>query len=170
MTTPKVIYTIGHSTRTLESLIATLKHYHIQTVVDVRHFPHSRHNPQFNQELLETELSKQGINYQWLESLGGYRSGGYRKYTKTKEFAQGLKQLIKIAQKSTTAIMCAEILWFRCHRRYLADAFKRRKWQVLHIYDEQKVDKHKITFRRKIKCDRIKRKVYPEPAAERKPI
>lgn len=152
----KEIYTIGHSTRTLEDLIKILNFYSIKNLIDVRHFPHSRHNPQFNREEMEKELPKYGINYQWLEILGGFRIGGYKKYTRTKAFAQGLKKLIKIAEGAPTAIMCAEILWFKCHRRYIADALKRKKWKVIHIYDEKRTDKHKITFKRKIKCDRVK--------------
>lgn len=148
------IYTIGHSTRPISAFINVLKFYRIEVVVDVRHFPHSRHNPQFNREILQEELFKQGIVYKWIEKLGGYRTGGYKKYTKTSEFEEGMQELIKIAKDRKTAVMCAEILWFKCHRRYIADIFKRMKWKVYHIYDEQKLEKHKITLRRKIRCDR----------------
>lgn len=123
-------------------------------VVDVRHFPHSRYNPQFNKEILEVELPKFGINYKWLEKLGGFRPDGYKKYTETKEFREGLKDLIKLAKGNKTVVMCAEILWFRCHRRYIADFLKRKKWKVFHIYDEKRADKHLISLRRKIKCDK----------------
>lgn len=154
----KTIYTIGHSTRTLPDLIKILDNYGVKNLVDVRHFPHSRHNPQFNKEELEKELPKHGIDYLWMEILGGFRPGGYKKYTKTKDFAAGIGQLVKLAEEKTTAVICAEILWFKCHRRYIADALKRKKWQVIHIYDEKRTDKHKITLKRKIKCDKIRSK------------
>jgi len=149
----KQIYTIGHSTKTLDDLVGLLKLYEIKTLIDVRHFPRSRHNPQFNIEQLEKNLPKIGIGYQWLEILGGFRPGGYKKYTCTRDFKIGLNRLIKIAEKNRTAIMCAEILWFKCHRRYIADALKRKRWYVVHIYDDKRTEKHKISLKRKIKCD-----------------
>lgn len=149
-----MIYTIGHSTRPLEELIKVLKHYKIERLIDIRHFPRSRHNSQFNKETLEKELPEHGINYFWLEKLGGFRKGGYKKYMKTKEWQEGFKQLMELASRFTVAIMCAEILHFKCHRRFVADALKRANFSVLHIYDENKAEKHLITKkRRKIRCD-----------------
>lgn len=150
------IYTVGHSTRTLEDFIKILKTYTIEILVDVRYFPYSRHNPQFNKETLETELLRNNIIYKWYKSLGGRRYGGYEKWTKTDEFKAGIKELVEIAKEKKTAVMCAEILWFKCHRRYIADILKRQKWEVFHIYDEKRLDKHKITLKRKIKCDKLK--------------
>ena len=94
----KVVYTIGHSTRSLEEFVRVLKHYRIDILVDTRHFPRSRHNPQFNKELLEKELPKHKIEYAWLEVLGGFRKGGYKKYAGTEEFRRGIDELIKIAK------------------------------------------------------------------------
>ena len=148
-----MLYTIGHSTRTLENLIAVLKHYKIELLIDVRHFPVSRHNPQFNKELLEKELPKHKIEYAWLEVLGGFRKGGYKKYAGTEEFRRGIDELIKIAKNKNAAIMCAELLWFKCHRRYIADELKRRKFKVIHMYDENRTEDHRITLRKKIRCD-----------------
>lgn len=152
----KEIYTIGHSTRTLEDFIGVLKYYDIKIIVDVRHFPHSRHNPQFNRETLGEELLRYNITYKWLKSLGGFRKEGYKKYTKTEEFKEGIKKLIEIAKKEKTAVMCAEIVWLKCHRRYIADILKRQRWKVFHIFDETRLDKHKITLKRKIRCDKPK--------------
>jgi uncharacterized protein (DUF488 family) len=148
------IWTIGHSTRTLEDFIKILKFYEIEVLVDVRHFPHSKNNPQFNKEILQEKLFDNNIVYKWIEKLGGFREGGYKKYIETEEFKDGLEILKKIARDRKTAVMCAEILWFKCHRRYIADILKREKWKVYHIYEIGKIEKHKITLRRKIKCDR----------------
>jgi len=147
------IYTIGHSTRRFKDFVKILKKHKINLVIDVRHFPHSKHNPQFNREELETKLKKSGIGYKWLEKLGGFRPGGYKKYVKTKNFKDGFEELLSIDPNANMAIMCAEILWFKCHRRFIADELKRKKIDVIHIYDENKTDRHKITYRKKIKCD-----------------
>lgn len=148
----KTIYTIGHSTRKLEKLIDILKNFKIEVLIDIRHFPHSRHNPQFNKEILEKELSENNIQYLWLEKLGGFRKGGYLAYTETEDFKQGLKELIKIAEKKLTAIMCAEILWFKCHRKFVSDKLKELEFEVVHIFDKDKTQEHKFK-ENKIKCD-----------------
>jgi len=147
------VYTIGHSTRPLSEFVSLLEKYAIETLIDIRHFPKSRHNPQFNKESLEEKLPQAGIEYVWLEELGGYREGGYAKYVCTKDFRAGLEQLKKVAAKSCTAFMCAELLWWRCHRRYVSDELKRQKWKVWHIFDESRVEPHLIGKRRKIKCN-----------------
>lgn len=144
----KRIFTIGHSTRSLDELVKVLKYYNIEILIDVRHFPRSRHNPQFNKEILETKLPESGIQYLWIENLGGFRKGGYEGYMKTRDFKEGLETLIKIAKQRATAVMCAELLWFRCHRRFIASTLKRRKWHVTHIYDEKKTEVHR-TLRKK---------------------
>lgn len=148
----KTIYTIGHSTRKLEKLIDILKNFKIEVLIDIRHFPHSRHNPQFNKEILEKELSENNIQYLWLEKLGGFRKDGYLAYTETEDFKQGLKELIKIAEKKLTAIMCAEILWFKCHRKFVSDKLKELEFEVVHIFDKDKTQEHKFK-ENKIKCD-----------------
>jgi uncharacterized protein (DUF488 family) len=149
----KIVYTIGHSTRSFDDLAVVLRHYNIGMLVDTRHFPRSRHNPQFNKELLEQELPKHDVEYEWIEELGGFRPGGYKKYVKTKQWQEGFEQLLKMAFSKVTAVMCAELLWFKCHRRYIADELKRSGFKVVHIYDEKKSEHHRITKRRKIKCD-----------------
>ncbi len=138
------IHTIGHSNRSLEDLIRVLKHHDIQVLVDVRRFPTSRHNPQFKKDLLENKLPESGIEYVWIENLGGFRKGGYVEYTETKEFRDELEKLMEIAKQKRTAVMCAELLWFRCHRNFIATALTRLGWEVIHIYDEKKSDKHKF--------------------------
>jgi uncharacterized protein (DUF488 family) len=149
----EIIFTIGHSTRKIEHFIEILKAHDIEVVVDVRHFPRSRHNPQFNKEVLEKELPSNNISYVWLENLGGFRKGGYKKHMQTEDFRNGIESLMEITSNKKVAIMCAELLWFRCHRRYIADFLKRRGLKVFHIFDKNRVEKHKITFRRKVKCE-----------------
>jgi len=140
------IYTVGHSNRSLEEFIALMRNHKIQVVADVRRFPRSRLNPQFNRENLEKALKAAGIGYIWLgNELGGYRSGGYEEYTKAHQFQEGLEKLEFTAFHKRTAIMCAEKLWFRCHRRFIADELVRRGWKVLHISELGKpLSHHKL--------------------------
>lgn len=146
------IYTIGHSTRKLEELVAVLKHHRIERLVDIRHFPASRHNPQFNKEVLEAELTRNGIEYVWLEKLGGYRTGGYLAYIETDDFRSGLEELERLAREKRAACMCAELKWFQCHRRRISDVLAERGWHVIHILDENRAQRHYLKTNR-IKCD-----------------
>lgn len=147
------IYTIGHSTRSLEELINILKNFKIEILIDIRHFPRSKHNSQFNKENLEKELPKNNIQYLWLEKLGGFRKGGYLAYMGTDEFKEGLNELIRIAEEKVVAIMCAEILWFKCHRRFVSDKLKEFGFEVIHIFDKDKIQEH--TFKQnKVKCEK----------------
>jgi len=133
---PGVIHTIGHSTRSLEEFIALLRELGVEAVADVRRFPRSRHNPQFNRETLEDSLAAEGIEYHWLgEDLGGYRSGGYEVYIKSNDFRKGLRRLEALAIRRKTVVMCAEKLWFRCHRRFIADELVKRGWEVWHFVE-----------------------------------
>jgi len=142
----KVIHTIGHSTRSLGEFIAILKGLGVEAVADVRRFPRSRHNPQFNEESLGAALAAEGIEYHWLGGdLGGYRSGGYEVYTKSEGFREGLRKLEGLARRRKTAVMCAEKLWFRCHRRFIADELVRRGWEVWHFIEpDRKPYRHKL--------------------------
>lgn len=135
-TADKLIYSIGHSTRSLDELVALLTAHNVEALADVRRFPRSRHNPQFNREALERELPARGIEYHWLgEALGGFR-GGYTDYMSTEDFKRGLAKLEEIARGKRMAFMCAEKLFFRCHRRSIADALVERGWRVLHIIEK----------------------------------
>ncbi len=139
----KRIYTVGHSTRTLEELVETLKSHGVEQVVDVRRFPTSRRMPWFQREHLARELPLKGVGYHWLGNLlGGYRRGGYPAYMETQEFQQGLETLERLASERPTAILCAELLWFRCHRRFIADALCHRGWQVIHLFDRRRAQPH----------------------------
>jgi uncharacterized protein (DUF488 family) len=138
-------YTVGHSARTLPELLALLRQHGVEILVDVRRFPGSRKYPHFSQQSLEIELSRQGIRYLWLgELLGGFRSEGYRKYTETEEFRRGVQQLKSAAEIGVTAVMCAELLWFRCHRRYISEELTKRGFEVVHIIDEKRTQLHTL--------------------------
>ena len=148
------IYTIGHSTRTLDELVAALRGHGITTLVDIRSFPMSRRLPHFNRESLETELPRCGIACVWLKELGGRRKKirddspntglrndsfrNYADYMMTEEFAAGIDRLVEIAERGSTAIMCAERVWFRCHRMLVSDYLTAHGHIVLHIDDEKR--------------------------------
>jgi uncharacterized protein (DUF488 family) len=155
------LYTIGHSTRTLDELIETLKVHSIQTLVDIRSFPTSRRLPHFNRDSLETALPQAGIAYVWMKALGGFRkkirddspnvalrSEGFRNYADhmlTEEFQRGVAELLRLAETSRTAYMCAERLYFRCHRMLVSDWLVAHGHVVLHIDDTDSVKLHKLT-------------------------
>lgn len=155
------LYTIGHSTRTSDELIAALRGHGITTLVDVRSFPMSRRLPHFNREALERELPRHGIQYVWMKELGGRRKKiladspnlalrndsfrNYADYMMTREFAQAIEQLLQLAKRGKTAYMCAERLYFQCHRMLISDYLVAHGHTVLHIDDEKRVPReHKL--------------------------
>jgi len=140
------IWTIGHSTRTIDEFLALLRENDIELLADIRRFPTSRW-PQFKQPALRERLAAAGIEYVHLAALGGYRSGGYVAFSQTPEFATGIESLLVLAAKKRTAIMCAEAVFFRCHRRYVADALVRRGVDVEHIMGRGKLYRHVATER-----------------------
>lgn len=155
------LYTIGHSTRSLEELVSALKAYGIETLVDIRAFPMSRRLPHFNRESLESELSQRGIRYVWMKALGGYRKSthkdsphtalrnasfrNYADYTLTPDFDQAMEELLRLAQQSRTAYMCAERVYFRCHRMIVSDWLVAHGHNVLHIDAEGPTRPHQLT-------------------------
>ncbi len=143
--TPMTIWTIGHSTLPQSGLVALLHAYGVITLVDVRSFPRSRKNPQFNRDELERSLPDAEICYVWLgHELGGFRKGGYEAHATTCQFAAGIAALEQLAAAAPTAFMCAEKLFFRCHRRFIADELVRRGWTVIHIFDAARSQPHKL--------------------------
>jgi len=155
-----ILYSIGHSTRELDELISALRAHHILTLVDVRAFPASRRLPQFNRESLEQTLPAAGIRYLWKKALGGYRKKmledspnvalrnqsfrNYADYMGTPEFEQAMSELLTLAAASRTVYMCAERLYFRCHRMLLSDWLVARGHEVLHIDAEGPVNVHQL--------------------------
>jgi len=153
------VWTIGHSTRSTSELIAVLTTHGVEAVADVRRFPGSRRVPQFSEQALARELPAHEIAYRWIPALGGRRrssadspnSGwrhaafrGYADYVATDEFADGLFELMMIAGGLRTAIMCAEILWWRCHRRIIADVLTSLGVRVEHLRDERPGELHRL--------------------------
>jgi uncharacterized protein (DUF488 family) len=155
------LYTIGHSTRALDELIAALRAHQIQTLVDVRAFPMSRRLPQFNRDSLEQTLPAAGIRYVWMKALGGYRKAileespnialrndsfrNYADHMLTPEFEKAITEVIALAEHAPTAYMCAERVYFRCHRMLVSDWLVAHGHEVLHIDGTGPVKPHKLT-------------------------
>lgn len=154
------IWTIGHSTRTFDEFLKLLQSFKIKSLVDVRHYPGSRKFPQFNKDSLEKSLPENNIEYTHLIDLGGRRKPnsnskndawrldsfkGYADYMATEDFKQALNTLKEIAAEKQTAIMCAEAVWWSCHRSLISDILKVDGWEVLHIMSEKKATEHPYT-------------------------
>jgi uncharacterized protein (DUF488 family) len=155
-----VLYTIGHSTRPLEELIGALRAHEIQILVDIRAFPMSRHLPQFNRDSLEQSLPAAGIRYLSMTALGGYRKKvleespnialrnqnfrNYADYMLTPEFDRAMSELLALAEQSRTSYMCAERVYFRCHRMLVSDWLVAHGHEVFHIDAEGPVRAHKL--------------------------
>ncbi|TET85764.1 MAG: DUF488 domain-containing protein [Desulfobacteraceae bacterium] len=133
------IYTLGTSIHTREEFSELLRHYHIETVVDVRSFPQSRFE-HFNKENLAKILKEAGFGYVYLgKELGGFRKGGYLAYTKSTTYQEGILRLEQIGRQSTSAFICAERFPWKCHRRFIASTLQQRGWQVVHIIEKDRV-------------------------------
>ncbi|QCX53994.1 DUF488 family protein [Elizabethkingia sp. JS20170427COW] len=154
------IYTIGHSTHTMEEFLTLLQQYDIEVVLDVRSLPGSRKFTWFNREHLEKILPEHKIEYLWCSGLGGRRKfhkdshnnrwrhssfRAYADYMETEEFAESIDKCMKLALDKRVAIMCAEALWWRCHRSMISDYLKLKLWKVLHILTKTKIEEHHYT-------------------------
>ncbi|MEO5902728.1 MAG: DUF488 domain-containing protein [Gemmatimonadaceae bacterium] len=153
------IWTVGHSTRTLEDFVAVLSAYDVELIADVRRLPASRRLPHFNAAELEKSLAGSGIEYKWLPLLGGRRQAmpgspnggwtnaafrGYADHIGTEEFAEGFQELFTLRGGMKTAIMCAELLWWRCHRRIISDVLVSLDCGVVHIRDASSSERHRL--------------------------
>jgi len=155
------LHTIGHSTRPLDDLLATLQAHSIQALVDIRAFPMSRRLPQFNRESLEKSLPEAGIRHIWMPALGGYRKKirddspnialrnaafrNYADYMLTADLEDAMVELIALAEASRTAYMCAERVYFRCHRMLVSDWLVAHGHEVMHIDGLGPVKAHRLT-------------------------
>ena len=155
------IWTIGHSTRAIDELISLLKENEIRLLVDVRAFPGSKRYPQFNKDTLAESLNAKGIRYEHFPELGGKRKSkpdsrntawrnasfcGYADYMETEQFQKGIERLLDVSRSDgAIAIMCAEAVWWRCHRSLIADYLKARGVEVIHILGANKVEPHPYT-------------------------
>jgi len=142
-----LIYTVGHSTRSLEEFFSLLKKEGIEVLVDVRRFPTSKKFPHFSRDVLRKRCLEKGIKYIWLgDKLGGYRKGGYKEHMKKKEFLEGIKEIEKVSIGRKVCIMCSEKIVFRCHRRFISAYLKMRGHTVVHIVDEKRKIEEKGTL------------------------
>jgi len=155
-----VVYTIGHSTHPIDEFLLILKTYSINLLTDIRTVPRSRHNPQYEQAEFRKSLQRQNIDYVHMPSLGGLRHArkdsvntgwknasfrGYADYMQTQEFAVAIDELVALAEKSKTAIMCAEAVPWRCHRSLVSDALLIRGLEVIDLLSGTNAKPHKIT-------------------------
>ena len=154
------IYSIGHSTHSIDDFLNMLRSFNIKIIADIRSMPGSRKFPQFNMENLKISLEENGIQYIHMADLGGRRKmkkdsknnrwnnssfKGYADYMETKEFENAIVKLEQIALDQPTAYMCSEAVWWRCHRSMVSDYLKVKDWVVLHIMAIGKVQEHKYT-------------------------
>jgi uncharacterized protein (DUF488 family) len=154
------IWTVGHSTRSGEEFTEILRAHGVEVLVDVRSFPSSRRYPWFNRDALSVSLGETRIEYKHEPHLGGRRKPrpdshnsawrneqfrGYADHMETEEFKNGVRQLLELAAGKRVAIMCAEAVWWRCHRSLISDYLKAEGHEVIHILDEKKVEEHPFT-------------------------
>jgi uncharacterized protein (DUF488 family) len=134
------IYSIGHSSRSLDELLDILQAHDISLLVDVRSFPGSRRHPHFSRDVLSEALRDRGIDYTHFgNTLGGRRKISYEEHMLTADFLSGLQELERLARAVTTVFMCAEKVPWQCHRSHIARALMKRGWQVIHILDESTI-------------------------------
>jgi hypothetical protein len=175
----ETIFTIGHSTRSIDEFIRILHSHGVRRIVDVRTIAKSRHNPQFGEDALGPSLAEQGIGYERFEVLGGLRHTnshsvngawrnasfrGYADYMQTPEFVAGIDELIALGAREVVAIMCAEAVPWRCHRSLIADALLVRGIDVLDIMSEKGAKPHAMT--RFAQVDGLTITYPPEPGQE----
>ena len=154
------LWTVGHSTRSLDDFLALLRTHGIEALADVRHYPGSRRLPHFNRDALAASLHEAGIEYRHIVRLGGRRKPGpdspntawrseqfrgYADYMATDDFRDGLDELLELAASRPTAMMCAEAVWWRCHRSLVSDLLKNEGHEVLHIASAGKAELHPYT-------------------------
>jgi uncharacterized protein (DUF488 family) len=172
------LFTLGHSNHPFDQFLNLLKQHQIAALVDIRRFPGSRSFPQFNQENLSAALHENGIEYHWIEALGGRRSKtksgsespnlglrnqsfrNYADYMLTTDFRKGIEELRKIAETKRTAIMCSESVFWRCHRRLVSDFWVANGGAVQHIFPIGETKQHSMTEGAKVQDGNVK---YPGP-------
>lgn len=155
----QTLWTIGHSTREWGAFMGLLRESGVQCLVDVRRFAGSRHNPQFSPQAMAPAMQAAGIEYVPMPEFGGRRNPepdstngawrvaafrGYADYMATPDFVRARERLMVLARKRRCAVMCAEAVWWRCHRRLIADDFTARGWQVLHIMAPGRSTAHEL--------------------------
>ena len=165
-----LIYTIGHSTRSLDELVDQLRVFNVSVLADIRTIPRSRHNPQFNGDSLPSALSRRGLRYLHLARLGGLRRArkdslntgwrnasfrGFADYMATEDFESGLAELRTLAATERVALMCAEAVPWRCHRSLVADVLAARGAHVEHITSSPRSIPHRLTAFARVEGARV---------------
>lgn len=176
-----MIYTVGHSTRPINEFTQLMQSYGVSAVIDIRTVPRSRTNPQYNADVLARALSDKSIAYFRIAELGGLRKKSktvpfeanafwqnasfhnYADYALSDAFEEGLRRLVQLSKTYCCAIMCSEAVWWRCHRRIVADYLLTRQFEVSHIFDERKSEPASVTSNAQVLGSRI---TYPLVAKE----
>ena len=180
------IYSIGHGARDIETFLELLESAGIRRLVDVRTAPGSRTHPHFGRDALAASVEARGIRYEWQgKALGGFRRArpdtrhvalrtagfrGYADHMETEEFREAVQELIDTSRETPTAFMCAESLWWRCHRRMLSDGLTARGCEVLHIMDRGKQQPHRLTSAARIESDGVVYDVPEDDSGQRRLI
>ena len=180
------VFTIGHGARTIEMFLDLLEGAGIELLADVRTAPGSRKHPHFGRDALAASLQSRGIRYEWLgRDLGGFRrtkvdsrhtalrnSGfrGYADHMETEAFGEARDRLIETAREKRTAVMCAESLWWRCHRRMLADGLVAAGCEVVHVMDRGRLEPHRLTTAARVADGTVIYDVPEEESGQRRLI
>jgi uncharacterized protein (DUF488 family) len=174
------VYTIGHSTRPQDELLALLRSFEVTVLADIRTIPRSRRNPQFEGGALRSALEAQGVRYAWLPKLGGLRRAradspntgwrnasfrGFADYMSTADFERGLEEVRALLAEGTVALMCAEAVPWRCHRSLVADALTARGARVEHITAGSRSTPHRMTPFARVEGERVTYPGSPPSAA-----
>jgi uncharacterized protein (DUF488 family) len=173
------IFSIGHSTRSIDEFIGLLREHDVTVLVDVRRFPGSKRHPHFRADSLAVALAQAGIDYAHEPDLGGYRKPrpdslhtawrndgfrGYADHMDTREFRAALDRLMQRARERPTAIMCAEVVPWRCHRQLISDALIALDWEVIHVLGQGETSTHRLNpHARRLEDGRL---IYAEPCPE----
>ena len=167
---PTTVWTVGHSSRSLDAFLEILASHGVEAIADVRRFPGSRRYPWFASEAMATELPRHELEYEWIPQLGGRRrvqpgspNGGWRNasfqgyadHLESAEFAEGLERALALASRRRTALMCAEALWWQCHRALISDVLKFRGFEVIHLLDAVKSVPHTYTAPARVEAGRL---------------
>lgn len=176
----QTLWTIGHSTRGWDVFVAMLRHADIAVLADVRRFAGSRRNPQFSGEAMARLLPEEGIAYLPMPELGGRRPAhpdspntawrnagfrGYADYMSSDEYLAARARLESIAREQRAAVMCAEAVWWQCHRSLISDDFKSRGWEVIHLMAPGREEPHPYTSAARIVDGRLDYSLPPDPQA-----
>ena len=174
------LWTVGHSNRSWDEFLDILRSAGIEAVVDVRRFAGSRRHPHFSGQVMADELPRADIRYVPMPDLGGRRQAspdspndawrnasfrGYADYMATPPFRQAMQRLAALAQERRTTVMCAEALWWQCHRGLIADAFKADGWEVVHLMGAGRTDEHPYTSAARLEEGRLVYSAPPAPQA-----